>query len=146
MAEAARREAAAEAAAGWRKGRARQEAEMAERVRRRRQRERLQGERERMERERAAREAARARAEEERARREARTLANAEAAAAFVGKAKLARERGDLVSANANPDPDPDPNPNPNLTLTTGGRYQTEAVYPYNRTTPALILTLTHFN
>ena len=52
-----------------------------------------------MERERAAREAARARAEEERARREARTLANAEAAAAFVGKAKLARERGDLVSA-----------------------------------------------
>ena len=90
---------------------------MAERVRRRRQRERLQGERERMERERAAREAARARAEEERARREARTLANAEAAAAFVGKAKLARERGDLVSANAKPDPDHDPNPNPNLTL-----------------------------
>ena len=89
---------------------------MAERVRRRRQRERLQREGERMERERAAREAARARAEEERARREARTLANVEAAAAFVGKAKVARERGDLVSANAKPDPDPNPNPNPNPT------------------------------
>ena len=99
---------------GWRERRARQEAERAERARQRRQQERLQGERERRERERAAREAARARAEEERARREARALANTEAAAAFVGKSQLARERGDLVSANANPNPDPDPDPNPN--------------------------------